>query len=709
MTSGHERRDTTVDLRAVLDTLLRAVVVTDPDGQILLWNRAAENLYGWAEHEVLGTSILEVLTRAGDVERDLHDLETVANGIRITGDRLVKRRDGHTIRVDTLTAPMVDEAGHTIAIVGSSADVGELRRADQSARDLADHFRVALDAGGLGTWRWDMASGSTVWDERLESMFGLAPGGFDGSFETYVSLLHPDDRERVLRSVAEAVESKSVYRVEHRVVWPDATVHWIAGAGGVTVDEHGDVTGTVGCTMDITDRIEQDLERQRLADVAALAADNERLQRERLEFLAAINEALNASSTTREVMVNVTRRAVPRLGDWCTIHVLAQDGRSSPEVEVAHVDPAMVRHARELQDRFPYDPDAPNGVPAVIRSGVTEFYPEISDDLIASMDLEDDARELVTNLDLRSAITVAMKKRGRVVGALQFIATTQSRRYTADDVALAETVAGRIASSIENLRLNEREREIARTLQRSLLPPSLPDMPGIETAVRYWPHGTATEVGGDFYDLFGLEDDGNFALVLGDVCGTGPAAAALTGLARHTIRDSAWHGDAHADVLAALNRAVRRSGDETFLTCVYATIDTTRDAIRLTVACGGHPLAVHVGPHGASSVGVHGTLLGPFDHVDISPIEVTLSAGDVVVFHTDGATDVAPPHDLDETGWTNLVNDAVGSGGTADEVAHRIQQALEAILPFESRNDDIALLVLAVPDDEPNSPSRRDA
>lgn len=319
-----------------------------------------------------------------------------------------------------------------------------------------------------------------------------------------------------------------MYRVEHRVVWPDGTIHWIAGAGGVTLDDHGDVAGTVGCAIDITDRVEQELERQRLVDVAASAADNERLQRERLEFLAAINEAWNASSTTREVMVNVTRRAVPRLGDWCTIHVLAQDGSSAPEVEVAHVEPAMVRYARELQDRYPYGPTAPNGVPAVV----------------------------------------------------------------ADDVALAETVAGRIASSIENLRLHEREREIARTLQRSLLPPSLPDMPGIDTAVRYWPHGKASEVGGDFYDLFALEDAGRFALVLGDVCRTGPAAAALTGLARHTIRDSAWHGDAPADVLAALNRAVRRSGDGTFLTGLYATIDTTRDAVRLTVAYGGHPLAV---------------------------------------------------------------------------------------------------------------------
>jgi PAS domain S-box-containing protein len=306
-----------LDLRHVVDTLVRAVVVANAEGRIVLWNRAAEDLYGWQEREVLGTSILEILTPLGAIERDRTDLESVATGTVMTGDRVVRRRDGGPILVHTYTAPMLDEAGNIVAIVGTTEDVGEQRRAEQQVRDLSEHFRLALRAGGLGTWRWDMASGATAWDERLEALFGLGAGEFDGSFDAYVSKLHPDDRDGVLRAVADAVESKSAYRVEHRVIWPDGTVHWIIGAGGVTLDEHGEVTGTVGCSMDVTERVEQQLELQRLAAVAAGAAENERLQRERLEFLAEINEALNASSTTRDVMVNVTRAAVPRLGDWC--------------------------------------------------------------------------------------------------------------------------------------------------------------------------------------------------------------------------------------------------------------------------------------------------------------------------------------------------------------------------------------------------------
>ncbi len=683
-----------VDSRAVLDMLDRGVVVTDPDGRIVLWNAAAEQLYGWSEHEVLGRSVLDLLAPEHQAMENSEDLLSVARGAAMTGDRLVTDRHGNMLLVHTFAAPMLDDQGNAVAIVGSSQDVGELRIAEQQERDLTEHFRSALEAGGLGTWRWDMSSGETVWDERLETLFGMSPRTFDGSFDTYVSSLHPDDRDSVLAAVEEAVVAKSTYRVEHRVVWPDGSVHWLAGVGGVTVDAHGDVTGTVGCTMDVTARVEQGQELQRLAELAVRSADDERLQRERLEFLAQINEALNDSSTVREVMTNVTRCAVPRLGEWCTIHVLPADGRPTPDVEVAHVDPTMVTFARELQERFPFEPHAPTGVPAVIRTGVTEFYPDISADVLSSIDVADEARDLVIQLELRSAITVAMKKRDRVIGALQFIATTQSRRYTAADVVLAEALAGRIASSIENLRLHEQQKEIAQTLQRSLLPASLPEIPGVDAAVRYWPNGEATEVGGDFYDLFALEHDDRFAVVLGDVCGTGPAAAALTGLARHTIRDSAWHGDGHEVVLTSLNRAIRRSDKQTFLTCVYATVQPTGVAINVTVSCAGHPLPVHVSRANATRVGTPGTLLGAYDDIVVRPTTIALAPGDVLVFHTDGATDVPPPHGLDESQWTLLVSDAVRSGAGAQDIADRIHDGIESILPFASRHDDIALLVL---------------
>ncbi len=683
-------------LRTVIDSVDVSVIVTRPDGTIVLWNEGAAQLYGWSADEVVGASIVERLAPVDDLARNAADLSTVASGRAMSGDRLVRRRDGEVIRIHTSTRPITDDDGVVVALVGVSEDVTAQRAAEQHARDLTEHFRAALQAGGLGTWRWDIRTGATVWDARLEELFGVAPGGFDGTFDSYVSLLHPDDRDHVLRTVEESVASKSSYVVEHRVVLDDGSLRWIEGVGGVTVDEFGTVTGAVGCSMDVTERKERELERQRLSIAAIEIAERERMQRERLEFLSVVNDAVNASSTVEELMRRVTRAMVPRLGDWCSIHVLPDHGEPLPDVEVAHVDPEMVRYAIELRERLPYDPDAASGVAAVIRTGRTDFVPEISDELLVSLDLTDEVREIVARLDLRSSISVALKKRGSVLGAIQFVRSGESRPYSDDDVALAETIAGRLASSIENLRLYEREREVAHTLQQSLLPATLPDVPGVDIAVRYWPTGGAREVGGDFYDVFALDGDDQWAIVIGDVCGTGPAAAANTALARHTIRDSAWHGDEPADVLRSLNVALRRSGNGTFVTLVYASLDLSHRGPVLTTVVGGHPLPVRVGPNGAETIGRSGTLLGVIDEVRAEATETHLESGDVVVFYTDGATDVPPPHFLEASELVDLVADSVHPGQGAEAIADRIHLALDSALSFQRRTDDIALVIVRV-------------
>ena len=679
----------------VLDALPRAVIVTDAAGRVVLWNRKAEVLYGWDETEVLGRSIIDILAPPDALAANEADFARVTDGAATSGDRFVKHRDGEVLRVYSHAQAVFDSAGNVIAVVGASEDVGTMRAAEQHARDVTEHFRAALDAGGLGTWRWELASGVTVWDERLEALFGLPRGGFDGTWDAYVSMLHPDDRASVIATVDEAVRTRSRYRTEHRVVWPDGTIHWISGSGGVTINDRGVVTGTVGCVADITEQVAELQERERLATEVLEAHDRERVQRERLEFLSAINEALNASTNPAEVMQNVTRTTVPRLGDWCSIHVLPSSAALVPDVVIAHIDPAMVAYAKRLQARFPYDPAAQNGIARVIRTGQTEFYPDITDAVITSLDATDEERAIIEQLALRSSIAVPLIKHDRVLGAIQFVMSNSSRRYTPDDLALAHTVAGRIAASLENHRLYEEQRVIATTLQRSLLPGALPHIPTLDIAVRYWAAGDANEVGGDFYDVFALDTDDEWALVIGDVCGTGPAAAALTGLARHTIRASAWRGDTPIQILTTLNRAIQRSDTNSFLTAAYAVITIDGPATYFTVANAGHPLPILVRNDAATTVGMPGTLLGVLDTLSINPVSGSLHDGDVLVFYTDGATDV-PKHSLDERRWNELVSTAARSATTAAEVADNIRDALEGVLSFEQRNDDIALVIVRV-------------
>jgi serine phosphatase RsbU (regulator of sigma subunit) len=184
--------------------------------------------------------------------------------------------------------------------------------------------------------------------------------------------------------------------------------------------------------------------------------------------------------------------------------------------------------------------------------------------------------------------------------------------------------------------------------------------------------------------------------VIGDVCGTGPTAAALTGLARHSIRASAWHGDSPAEVLSSLNHAVLQSGSGSFLTAVYATLRADGPRPVLTVACGGHPPPIRVGPGGVSTIGTPGKLIGMFEDAGSTPRPTSLSPGDVVVFYTDGATDVPPPHSIDNDQFTSLVEHAAAGATTAEQVADRLRSALESVLSFTRREDDIALLVLRI-------------
>ena len=679
----------------MLDALTRAVIVTRPDGEIVLWNRAAERLYGWPEHEVLGRAIVDVLVPVPARDEAVGVLSAVAAGTTWRGDFTVTDRNGDPIRVYAIDRPVLDAAGEIVGVVGVSEDVTAQRLLEQRAEDLAERLALALDAGGFGTWRWDMATGVVEWDSKLEQLYGLHPGEFDGTYEAYLALLHPDDVEATVETVREATRTKSSYVVEHRVVWPDGSVHWVQGKGTVTLDAAGEVTGTIGCSADVTEAMQLAFERERSHARAVAAAETERLSRERLQFLGAINDALSRSNDQREVMRNVTAVAVPQLGDWCTIFVLPESGGTIPEVEIAHVDPEMVAYAYELQREFPYDPEATTGVPEVIRSGRSEFYPEIDEAVLRAADTTDDVRDVVRALALRSVITVPLVKRGRVLGAMQFVYSRSSRAYTEADLALAQAVAARIASTITNIRLVEHQRMIATTLQASLLPESLPTIPGLEVAVRYWAAGEGTAVGGDFYDVFALDD--GWAVVIGDVCGTGPKAASLTGLVRHTIRALAWQHASHEEVLKQVNEAVLRSGRATFCTALFATLTRTQSGFRFEMASGGHPLPiVHRARGGTETVGRPGTLLGAYPDSKSFTISTDLEPGDAVVLYTDGITDVRPPHDLATDALEGLVGRAAHAAESATDVVESVGRELSAILPIAQRDDDIAILALKV-------------
>jgi PAS domain S-box-containing protein len=238
----------------------------------------------------------------------------------------------------------------------------------------------------------------------------------------------------------------------------------------------------------------------------------------------------------------------------------------------------------------------------------------------------------------------------------------------------------------------ERYAHLARTLQKSLLPPQLPEIQGFELAARYRPAGEGNEVGGDFFDVFRVGDTER-AVVMGDVCGKGPKAAALTGLARHTVRTAALYESAPSGVLDVLNQAVLREElIDQFCTVALGKIEPNGPAARLTLAIGGHPLPYLLKADGSvRQVGEPGSILGVMDDPDLFDAVIDLDHGDVVVLYTDGVTDERGP-EIDD-GWLGAMLPTL-AGQNVDTMVDSIERAaVDYYLPGEPR-DDIALLVL---------------
>ena len=272
-----------------------------------------------------------------------------------------------------------------------------------------------------------------------------------------------------------------------------------------------------------------------------------------------------------------------------------------------------------------------------------------------------------------------------------------------DSLLLAQTFVGVSGITVlllaavvtERRRADDALAHIARTLQSSLLPSSLPEIPAVEIAARFRPAQGGLQVGGDFYDVFDV-GGGSWAIVVGDVCGKGAEAATVTALARYTLRAAAMYERSPSRILALLNEALLRQRSAADLcTAAYVRLDGDGSVARLTVCLGGHPLPLLVRSAGTvEHVGRPGLLLGLERDPELRDYTVDLHVGDALMLYTDGLTDAyAPTRTLDVDDLASLLTGCAGR--PAAEIADRIQSAALDGDDGQPR-DDIALLVLRI-------------
>lgn len=294
---------------------------------------------------------------------------------------------------------------------------------------------------------------------------------------------------------------------------------------------------------------------------------------------------------------------------------------------------------------------------------------------------------------MRSLMGVPLVYRGQVRGVIHVTMRTQ-RRFTTDEVRVLELAAGRIASALERASLYDSRSAMARALQRSLLPSSLPEIAGVDLAALYLPHSETEEIGGDFYDVF-PHGDGTWGVVIGDVAGKGPDAAAVMGLAAHSLRAFARYESRPSSMLAALNESLMRAErvqTERFCTACGIRVRAEASHLRATICLAGHPLPLLMHADGrVEQIGEAGTLLGSFADPELHDTTIDVMAGEALVAFTDGLVERRTLEiDEGERRLADLLSTC------RDLSSARIVERIEReLLGGDDLDDDVAVVVIA--------------
>jgi serine phosphatase RsbU (regulator of sigma subunit)/CHASE3 domain sensor protein len=594
-----------------------------------------------------------------------------------------------------------------------------LRRIAQGANELAGgdlRTRVpesgAGEVGEVGRAFNAMATSLQVSDRQLrrlgEEHLALVEGVFA---QTPVGLAFMDVEMRFVRVNAELGRIDGLAPYEHfdrpvREVLPreiganvERQVRAVVDGGGVVTVSHvvsPRETGDEARTFDVTTYPVRALGDE-LLGVGAVVVETTRAHHqavEREQLLADVQQAatrtgelqaataaLAAAVTPQDVLDVGIAHAIGAVRASAGLIAILEPDRATLRIAGSHGYPAeTVDHFRTLDRgvRIPLTEAALRGRASYISSRrelLTQF-PDMAP----------------TGTPFSAWATLPLVGHGRTLGAI-IVAFDRERSFSAEDRSALAAIADQCAIALDRALVFAREREISTTLQHSLLPPSLPQPAGMTLSARYRATGEGHEVGGDFYDAIAF-GEGSCLLAIGDVCGKGPAAAAVTGMARHTLRADVIYNQDPSGLLARLNQVLLRDSPDRFCTAAIARVDLDGEGAHLTWALAGHHPAILVPAEGAPRTldGRGGPVLGIIDGATAPDHRTDLGRGDVVLLHTDGLLDAhAPARQLEQEDVLAVLAD-----GPRDPDA-----LLDRLLAFAAEGtgeprDDIALVAIRV-------------
>ncbi|MEU6805155.1 SpoIIE family protein phosphatase [Streptomyces neyagawaensis] len=723
------------DLLPLADGRVRvAVVQIDRTGAINAWNEDAEELFGYAPDQVIGKPLTDLAawphtpgTSTGVAEALQLSRWEGSYGIRGANGRVTPVYASHLRVRDTAGEPS------TVCLL------------------VRDHERAVLqtpvrvptgDSGGSGeggqaTDPFEVFIGSPAPDdldgllqrtvERARDMldgdsaFLLLATDDETELEVRASTGLPSARQRFARVPVEAgpgrYGSARMPAVHDDLAAVPGAVPLLSGTGmrsvvTVPLKVEGRLTGSLGVAAEAASRYsnEEALRLQFAADRIALAVESarlgelERLRRGSLSFLVEASDLLAGTLDRDQTLALMAQMTIPTLATWCAVYTIA-DQASDPYLSyVLHEDEDLIDGLKALLSKIAPPEPIPTPGARVWTAPAEAAHRAALRTSMRSLGLGEPATVssgIGTTLATASAVggetvVLPLVARNRVIGMLTLGKPTDEH-FRQEILELAEDLSRRAALALDNARLYSERMAISQSLQRSLLPPELPDIEGVEVEVIYRAAGEGNEVGGDFYDLFPIRD-GAYGFAIGDVCGTGPEAAAVTGLARHALRLLAREGYGGPAVLERLNSAIIDEGARSrFLTLLYGELWPQEDGSAvLKVVCAGHPLPLRLRQDGTVEPAAEPQpLLGVMEDLELYEQTVTLDPGDVLLCVTDGVTERREgTRMLGDDGLTEVLTTCTGL--TAGAVAARVMRAVERFAS-DAPSDDMAILAMRVP------------
>ncbi|MFI1734120.1 SpoIIE family protein phosphatase [Streptomyces acidicola] len=710
-----------------------AVVQIDRTGSIGAWNEDAEELFGYMAEQVIGKPLTDLAawphtpgTSTGIAEALQLSRWEGSYGIRGANGRVTPVYASHLRVRDTQGEPSTVcllVRDHERAVLQTPVRVPASDAAVASDGQPTDPFEVFIgspapdDLDGLLQRTVERARDMLDGD----SAFLLLATDDETELEVRASTGLPSARQRFARVPVEAgpgrYGSARMPAVHDDLTAVPGAVPLLSGTGmrsvvTVPLKVEGRLTGSLGVAAEAPGRYsnEEALRLQFAADRIALAVESarlgelERLRRGSLSFLVEASDLLAGTLDRDQTLALMAQMTIPTLATWCAVYTIA-DQASEPYLSyVLHEDEERIDGIKALLSKVPPPDPIPTPGARVWSAPAEAAHQAALRTSMRSLGLGEPATVssgIGTTLATAAAVggetvVLPLVARNRVIGMLTLGKPTDEH-FRQEILELAEDLSRRAALALDNARLYSERTAISQSLQRSLLPPELPEVEGVEVEVIYRAAGEGNEVGGDFYDLFPIRD-GAYGFAIGDVCGTGPEAAAVTGLARHALRLLAREGFGGPAVLERLNSAIIDEGARSrFLTLLYGELWPQEDGSAiLKVVCAGHPLPLRLRQDGSVEPAAEPQpLLGVMEDLELYEQTVTLDPGDVLLCVTDGVTERREgTRMLGDDGLTDVLTTCTGL--TAGAVAARIMRAVERFAS-DAPSDDMAILAMRVP------------